>query len=299
MKKETTRFLVSQDIHQAKGKWQAFTQACITFKPDIAMIAGDLVPKTLGIPDQMDFFPPFLREEAKIIKQEVGCELILILGNDDNQHLVDFMKQGHKDKLWRYVSDNVARIDDREFVGVPWVPDHPFGYKYWCRAETPTNNGIKDGQFHKPMTLNSNNEWKEIKNYESFLARRKSIEEHMEGLAKKVKNMESSIWLIHGPPSDCGLDHCASGHKPGSTAVRKFIEDHQPLLTVHGHIHESPIYSGTWKKHIGDTLCINAGQTEHSLSYFMFELKGNKIINLEHSKYGTKSKVERTGYYVR
>ena len=40
----------------------------------------------------------------------------------------------------------------------------------------------------------------------------------------------------------------------GSTAVRKLVESYQPLLTIHGHIHES----GGERK-IGKTLCINPG----------------------------------------
>src|ERR1700760_1547096 len=40
----------------------------------------------------------------------------------------------------------------------------------------------------------------------------------------------------------------------GSTAVRKIIEHYQPLLAVHGHIHESG-----GERRIGDTLCINPG----------------------------------------
>jgi len=40
----------------------------------------------------------------------------------------------------------------------------------------------------------------------------------------------------------------------GSTAVRHFIERVQPMLSLHGHIHESPGYI-----RIGRTLCINAG----------------------------------------
>jgi Icc-related predicted phosphoesterase len=40
----------------------------------------------------------------------------------------------------------------------------------------------------------------------------------------------------------------------GSTAVRTVIEKYQPMLGIHGHIHES---RGTVK--IGRTLCINPG----------------------------------------
>jgi Icc-related predicted phosphoesterase len=40
----------------------------------------------------------------------------------------------------------------------------------------------------------------------------------------------------------------------GSTAVRRLIEEYQPLLSLHGHIHEG---KGTTR--IGKTLSINAG----------------------------------------
>jgi uncharacterized protein len=42
----------------------------------------------------------------------------------------------------------------------------------------------------------------------------------------------------------------------GSTAVREVIEQHQPALSLHGHIHEA---RGT--KRLGRTLCINPGSS--------------------------------------
>jgi uncharacterized protein len=40
----------------------------------------------------------------------------------------------------------------------------------------------------------------------------------------------------------------------GSTAVRQVIEEHQPLLGVHGHVHESG-----GERRIGETVCVNPG----------------------------------------
>ncbi len=77
---------------------------------------------------------------------------------------------------------------------------------------------------------------------------------------------------FHAPPKDSTLDTCpmldwttdppsqiVSGGQPvmygaGSTAVRAAIERFQPLLGLHGHIHESQAAT-----HIGQTLCINPG----------------------------------------
>jgi Icc-related predicted phosphoesterase len=55
----------------------------------------------------------------------------------------------------------------------------------------------------------------------------------------------------------------------GRSAVREFIEKHQPLLGLHGHIHES---KGVAK--IGRTVCVNPGSeyTEGILKGFLVEL---------------------------
>jgi Icc-related predicted phosphoesterase len=91
----------------------------------------------------------------------------------------------------------------------------------------------------------------------------------IEDMAGKVKDMKSAIFNFHCPPYGTMLDAAPkvdaelrpvmSGGGPviapaGSTAVRAAIEKYQPLLGLHGHIHES---RGIEK--IGRTLCINPG----------------------------------------
>ena len=61
-------------------------------------------------------------------------------------------------------------------------------------------------------------------------------------------SMEHAIFLFHTPPYDTPLDRAALDGKTheyvaldihvGSIAVRRFIELRQPLLTLHGHVHE-------------------------------------------------------------
>jgi len=83
----------------------------------------------------------------------------------------------------------------------------------------------------------------------------------------QVPDMERAIFNFHAPPYGTGLDeapaldetlrptHGGAVMKPvGSTAVRDAINGYQPLLSVHGHIHES-----RGVKRMGRTLAINPG----------------------------------------
>jgi Icc-related predicted phosphoesterase len=93
--------------------------------------------------------------------------------------------------------------------------------------------------------------------------------ERLDALAQQVRDPRRAVFMIHVPPHDSGLDTAPlldENLRPtvsagdvlrgpvGSTAVRRVIETYQPLLAVHGHIHES----GGERK-IGETLCINPG----------------------------------------
>ena len=64
----------------------------------------------------------------------------------------------------------------------------------------------------------------------------------------------------------------------GCKAVRTAIEKHQPLIGLHGHIHES---AGSLK--IGRTYCLNPGSeyTEAILKGFLLELDKGKIKRMQ------------------
>ena len=96
----------------------------------------------------------------------------------------------------------------------------------------------------------------------------------IKALADQVESPETAIFNLHVPPYDSGLDTAneinadltlvyKSGQPNpvpvGSTAVRQIIEEYQPLLALHGHIHES-----RGEARIGRTLCINSGSEYNS-----------------------------------
>ena len=93
------------------------------------------------------------------------------------------------------------------------------------------------------------------------------LAERIDAMASQVADQGKAIFNLHCPPYQSGLDeapaidadlrllHGGRALRPvGSTAVRQAIEKHQPLISLHGHIHES---KGAVK--IGKTLAINPG----------------------------------------
>ncbi len=88
-----------------------------------------------------------------------------------------------------------------------------------------------------------------------------------EAMIAVLKNPKTAVFNIHVPPYKSNLDeapelddqlrptYAGNALKPvGSTAVRAAIEKYQPLLGLHGHIHE-----GRGQSRIGKTLCLNPG----------------------------------------
>jgi Icc-related predicted phosphoesterase len=69
---------------------------------------------------------------------------------------------------------------------------------------------------------------------------------------------------MHSPPFGTRLDLIQGGKSAGSRSIKAFIERNQPVLTLHGHIHESPELSGAYIDRIGKTLSINPGQSAWS-----------------------------------
>ena len=95
------------------------------------------------------------------------------------------------------------------------------------------------------------------------------LAERIEAMARQVPDQSKAIFNLHCPPYKSTLDeapaidadlkllHGGRALRPvGSTAVREAIERHQPLISLHGHIHES---KGAVK--IGKTLSINPGSS--------------------------------------
>ena len=118
----------------------------------------------------------------------------------------------------------------------------------------------------------------------------------IEDMACRVQDMSRCVFNIHVPPINSQIDDAprmdtsVTPPKPvvqggqvvyvgaGSTAVRKAIEKYQPLLGLHGHIHESRGFS-----RIGRTFLINPGSeySEGVLRGAIVNLTDDRILNYQ------------------
>lgn len=110
-------------------------------------------------------------------------------------------------------------------------------------------------------------------------------------LADQLEDPGRAVFNIHVPPRDSSLDsafevdeelrYVLKGGRPhevatGSSAVREIIEEVQPLLSLHGHIHES---KGITR--IGRTVAINPGSDYGSghLDGCLIHLAPDRVVN--------------------
>lgn len=115
------------------------------------------------------------------------------------------------------------------------------------------------------------------------------LSQKIEFMASQVKDMSKCIFNLHVPPINTPIDQAPKldenfkpvikgGHiemiSAGSSATRKSIEQHKPLIGMHGHIHES---KGVVK--VGNTPCFNPGSEYSSgiLRGLLCQLDGSKI----------------------
>jgi len=120
------------------------------------------------------------------------------------------------------------------------------------------------------------------------------LEARIESMAKQVENMQNCIFNFHCPPHNTDIDLApqldeelrpvlGSGGGPkmipvGCTSVRALIQKYQPLLGLHGHIHES---KGIFR--LGRTTCVNPGSeySEGILRGALVTLKDGKMKSIQ------------------
>jgi Icc-related predicted phosphoesterase len=214
------RFLYVTDAHGDINVYEKMFELGKEREINFLVFGGDI---TSGFdPKGQKFFLEFyLIRRLEEFKKETNKPVFIMMGNDDFSSNFRILKRAGKKKILKLLHNRFYSVCSHIIAGYPFINPTPFLLKDWEKGE-------------ETMA--------------------KDLEKLFEGFRSK-----KTICVFHAPPLGTKLDMLFNGEHRGSEAIRRFIEKKQPLLTLHGHIHESCEVSGAMKQKIGRTLCINPG----------------------------------------
>ena len=309
------RLYYASDIHGSEKLWRKFLGASSFYGAEVLIMGGDLTGKVMvplvevapGVWEGRLFGKrQRAKGEAKLAELERRVRLngFYPLRCDRDQHRrleederyrEEVFKRVMADELARWLElagDRLANTGVRCFVMAgnddDWEIDEVLEKApdpvESCEGRRVTFGGVQmiSSAWANPTPWDSPRELGE----DELLGR-------LEDLASALVPGIPTIFNLHCPPYDSGLDRAPEltedlrvrmqGGEPnlipvGSSAVRLLIERHQPLLGLHGHIHESRAAT-----HIGRTLCINPGSAyaEGVIEGAVVEVDGDRIVSCQ------------------
>ena len=271
-------FFVS-DLHGNINRYQKLFAKIEEELPNILFLGGDILPPVFYSPtnnEYDDFFEDILLKGFLQLKRNLGSsypKVFLILGNDDGAYFEDSIVRAEDLGVWKYIHNKKIELGEYNIYGYNYVPPTPFQLKDWEKYDV--------SRYVDPGCI-SPEEGKHSKKLEKNEIKYSTIQNDIEKLVQE-KNLDKSIFLFHSPPYKTKLDRAALDgkkidHVPldvhvGSIAIKRFIENQQPLLTLHGHIHESAEITGAWNDRIGKTYSFSAAHNGSELALVKFNLE--------------------------
>jgi uncharacterized protein len=289
--KKLTRILYGSDFHGSETVFRKFIASGFQYKADVLMVGGDVTGKAM-IPvihqGQAHYTATWFGkqalstnpEELEKIKKEISSVGFypIVLEKDEAEELEsqpEKMSARFEVEMCKRVSEWMGLADEKltpqkmllyfmagndDFASI----DEAIAERKSIRNPDMNHSEIEGGYEVVGLSNANMTPWRCARDVEEDVLAQK-----LDALAGMIQHPEHTIAILHVPPFGSGLDTCPELDKnlkiitqggqvvmksAGSSAVKAFIEKVQPMLTLHGHIHESPGHV-----HIGHTLSINAG----------------------------------------
>ncbi len=273
-----TLFYFVSDLHGHIKRYQMLFKQILEEKPAAVFMGGDLLPFNI-IPTDSDsklfgnFVTEFLIPELKEMRASLEREfprIFMILGNDDVKTAEVDIHRGESECLWEYIHGRKVNFGEFSVFGYGYVPPTPFQLKDWERYDV--------SRYLEPGCIAPEDGWRSVlgrNDYHQF----STIQEDIQQLVGEA-DLSNAIMLFHAPPYQTNLDRAALDGKyiddvlvdvhVGSIAIRRLIEKRQPLVTLHGHVHESARLTGKWMERIGCTYSFSAAHDGPELALVRF-----------------------------
>jgi Icc-related predicted phosphoesterase len=262
------------DIHGTKPRYQCLFQIIRNETPDAVFLGGDLLPlQPIQHNTMKEFIENIILSEIRKIQSEFNKKIrfFIIMGNDDPRMYEHFFITADKTGFLEYVHQKTVSYKRIYVTGYSYIPPTPFHLKDWERYDISQYvdvGAVSPEQGRRTINVPLD----EIKY--------STIAEDLEILSKQSP-AEKTIYLFHSPPYHSYLDtadlhgkkvdHAPLDVHVGSIAIQRFIKTYQPLLTLHGHVHESARITGRWMEKIGKTYSFTAAHDGPELSVVRFD----------------------------
>jgi|WetSurMetagenome_2_1015567.scaffolds.fasta_scaffold23494_2 uncharacterized protein len=271
-------FFVS-DLHGRLGRYASLLAAVRAERPAAVFLGGDLLPPCFGLADPEhsaddDFVRGYLAPAFERLRAEMAAaypDVFAILGNDDPAVEEPAMREADARGVWHYVHGSRLSWRGYAVCGYACVPPTPFRLKDWERYDV--------SRYADPGCTSPEEGSRTVAVSESWV-RYGTIADDLQALAGDGP-LDTTILLFHAPPYRSGLDRASLDgqtidHVPldvhvGSIAIQRFIQARQPLVTLHGHIHESARLTGAWCATFGRTHAFSAAHDGPELALVRFD----------------------------
>lgn len=303
------RFFFATDVHGSEICWKKFISGGKFYEVDTLILGGDMTGKAIIpiIAQGNNKWKVTLLEQETILegKEAVDKMVTTIMNRGYYPHVTDpdEVKEiaetpGRSDQLFaEYVIKTVQRwmeYADEKLAGTGITcyvcPGNDDVFEIDAVIEQSKTVKLAEGRViwlddHHEMISTG---WSNPTPWETHREEDDDkLLQRIEAMIAQVKDVSNAVFNLHAPPFGSGLDEAPELTKDmrlayagrsmvpvGSKAVLQVIEKYQPLLSLHGHIHEG---KGTRKYR--RTLCINAGsQYEQGiLQGVVVELEPKKI----------------------
>jgi Icc-related predicted phosphoesterase len=271
-----TRCFFVSDLHGSEHRYRALFSSIEKEKPTGVFLGGDLLPHRWSQSEEGGgFLEHVLAGGFRRLRERLEDEapqVFVILGNDDARASEHAILDGDADGLWTYLHERWSSIASHSVFGYACVPPTPFQLKDWERYDV--------SRYTDPGCVSPERGQRTVP-FDAEEVRYGSIAGDLDELTKG-RDLARAVALFHSPPYETALDRAALDgrtvdHVPldvhvGSIAIQRFIDQHQPLVTLHGHIHEAPRLTGSWRERIGRTHAFTAAHDGPELALVRFDL---------------------------
>jgi Icc-related predicted phosphoesterase len=271
-----TRCLFVSDLHGRVGRYEALLGAIEAERPDAVFLGGDLLPSGGLTRGGGDFLLDWLGPRLSGLRERLGAawpRVLAIFGNDDPRAEEESLAELERRGLVEHAHQRRREVAGFPVYGYACVPPTPFTLKDWERYDV--------SRFVDPGCVSPEEGYRSVPVPEGE-AKWGTIAGDLEALVGR-NDVSRAVFLFHSPPHQTALDRAALDgiavdHAPldvhvGSIAIRRFIEARQPLVTLHGHIHESARLTGSWQERIGRTVCLSAAHDGPELALVRIDLE--------------------------